>query len=232
MKIKLTTLLIVLVILVGGGFGAYFLLKGKDIGIIKTTKNDSKINIEDSKEKIAKLEEEKSELEKTIEEVENENSDLKKKVDELEKKTEDNNSSINSSSSKKSYSVEDVSKIIKNYLKDTQYISDVRITKLQIYSREEILSGYEDKEYRDFLEASIDWDNFIYGTISYDIKYTDEWKHEKSLEGFDMVRDPSGMLYEIDEEDEEGWVQDYPTYFEIKNGKNVQLNTGWGISEN
>lgn len=43
MKIKLTTLLIVLVLLVIGGLGAYFLLKDKNIGVMKSTKNDNGI---------------------------------------------------------------------------------------------------------------------------------------------------------------------------------------------
>lgn len=43
MKIKLTTLLIVLVLLVGGALGAYFFLKDKDIGVMKTSKNDNGI---------------------------------------------------------------------------------------------------------------------------------------------------------------------------------------------
>ena len=45
MKIKLTTLLIVLVLLVICGLGAYFLLKDKDIGVMKSTKNDNGIGI-------------------------------------------------------------------------------------------------------------------------------------------------------------------------------------------
>ena len=45
MKIKLTTLLIVLVLLVIGGLGAYFLIKNKDIGVMKSTKNDNGIGI-------------------------------------------------------------------------------------------------------------------------------------------------------------------------------------------
>ena len=43
MKIKLVTLILIIVLLVGGGLGAYVLLKDKDIGLMKTSKNDNGI---------------------------------------------------------------------------------------------------------------------------------------------------------------------------------------------
>ena len=43
MKIKLTTLLIVLILLVIGGFGIYFLSKDKNVGVMKKNKNDDGI---------------------------------------------------------------------------------------------------------------------------------------------------------------------------------------------
>lgn len=69
MKIKLVTLVLVVVLLVGGVVGAYFLFMEKDSG---TTNSDNSINIEENNEKIAKLEEEKSELEKKVEDLEKE----------------------------------------------------------------------------------------------------------------------------------------------------------------
>lgn len=224
MKIKLTTLLIILVLLVGGGLGTYFLLKDKDLGVIKTTKNDSIINIQDSKEKIEKLEKEKSELENKIQEIENEKSDLQKKVNDLESEITNDTSSLNSSSNKKSYSVEDVSKIITNYLKKhDKNIKEVKMNKIDIYTKGKVLaeSSWDKKD----IESEMDFENEIYGKLDFDIKFysTEGWEHEIASDGNDWVHEPDGLPYLIDED---GWANGYPSYFRIINKENVEFATG------
>lgn len=86
MKIKLTTLLIVFVLLVIGGFGAYFLLKDKDVGVMKTTKNDSAINVQENNEKVDKLQKEKADLENKVEELTKQVNDMKLETNNISSK--------------------------------------------------------------------------------------------------------------------------------------------------
>ena len=67
MKTKALVITIIAILLVGGGAGAYLLLKGNDdVGVMETVKTDEGIKIE---EKNSKLEEENKELEKKIKEL-------------------------------------------------------------------------------------------------------------------------------------------------------------------
>ena len=171
MKIKLITLILIIVLLVGGGIGAYFLLKDYDVGIIKTTKNDDSVNIQEKNEKLG-----------------------------------------------------DVCNVVLNYLKSNdENVKDVRINKVNIYTKEEVLKMTPE----DYFESNFDWDNVVYGSIDFDIKFNsiDGWEIIYENEnGLKVVKAPNGWEYPIDKD---GWAIENSYFFEKKDGKNMELFTCW-----
>lgn len=131
MKIKLVTLVIIVVLLIGGGVGTYLLLKDKDLGLVKTTKSDNAINMENKSEEIAKLEKEKAELDKKVEDLEKQVEELKKgaEVSNNNTLTNETQNNTNTNSSIETITTNDLKIIASNQNEECDYIRITSISK-------------------------------------------------------------------------------------------------------
>lgn len=185
MKIKLTTLLIILVLLVGGGLGAYFLLKDKDIGVIKTTKNDSAINIQENNEKINKLEKEKVDLEQKIEDLEKEIDNSKKEFEVANKNKSEENKKLTDDELK--YFTDYLNKSENNCLLTSEYYNakDIDLREL-IYTGAGIEQEDFDKIEKEYKEEI---DDFVTTDIT-------KWQTSQIIEFF---KDKTGITLTSDD---------------------------------